>query len=150
MQSRIGRASIAASKKSKTLIPRDTCCICRMIFATHDTTRVLYVHHTGDHIALCYGHLMEITNRPGTWCPRLSLKKSKDFDLIAYLNDVRTIALSRPLSDARTSNTFSLITELLDKTQLSRYIGGTSELFNNGLKPTKPLDNLDNTVLITL
>ena len=139
MQARIGRASIQSVKKSRTDIPRDTCCMCHVVFATHDTMKVLYAHDNGDHIALCYGHLMEIANRPGTWFPRLSLNKPKDFDLVIYLNQVRTAVADQTFGDKKTIRTLSAVTALLDQTQLSRYIGGTAEFFKLGFMPTKIL-----------
>jgi len=107
------------------------------MFATYDTDQAVYIHsESGDHIAICYGHLLEIANRPGTYFPRLPLRKAKDFDLIKYLNEVRA-AMANKLIDETALNTCTVITELMDKTGLSKYVGGTAELFSIGFKDTK-------------
>lgn len=137
MQYRIGHVSTKINKKETK--PRHVCTICHVAFATHDNSRVVYVHvGTGDSIAICYEHLLDIANRPGTYFPRLPGKKLKDFDLIKYLNEVREVMADK-LIDEKVLNTFTTITELMDKTGLSKYVGGTAEMFNIGFKDTKIL-----------
>lgn len=130
----------AKMKKQAKIKPKHICVTCHMVFATHDIDKVVYIHlESGDQIAICYGHLLEIANRPGTYFPRLPLRKTKDFDLIKYLNGVRE-AVANKLIDETVLNTFSVITELMDKTGLSKYVGGTAELFSIGFKDTKILN----------
>lgn len=138
MPNRIRRVS-AKMKRRAQVKPRHICSICHVVFATHDTNQAVYVHlDTGDSIAICYGHLLDIVNRPGTYFPRLELKRPKDFDLIKYLNEVRN-SVANKLIDETVLNTFTVITELMDKTGLSKYVGGTAELFSIGFKDTKIL-----------
>jgi|GEM_PF-2294749 len=138
MPNRIRRISTKMERQAKTK-PKHICVTCHMVFATHDIDKVVYIHlESGDHIAICYGHLLEIANRPGTYFPRLPLRKAKDFDLIKYLNEVRA-AVANKLIDETVLNTFTVITELMDKTGLSKYVGGTAELFSIGFKDTKIL-----------
>jgi len=136
MQHRIRRISAKMEKQAKKK-PRHVCVMCHMVFATHDTNQTVYIHlDSGDPIAICYGHLLEIANRPGTYFPRLPLRQLKGFDLIKYLNEVRE-AVANKLIDETVLNTFTVITELMDKTGLSKYVGGTAELFSIGFKDTK-------------
>lgn len=137
MPHRIGHVNTKIEKKSTKT--RQVCPICHVAFATHDTRKATYVHlDSGDIIAICYEHLMDIANRPGTYFPRLPSKKSKDFNLIQYLNEVRE-AVGDKLIDEKVLNTFTIITELMDKTGLSKHVGGTAELFSIGFKDTKIL-----------
>ncbi len=113
---------------------RHICTDCHLVFAPYDPNKVLYAHPQGWHIEICYDHLMARFNQPGTCFVPIPNKAPKNFDLVKYLNDTRTNLLTQPLRTRRTQKTIRIITELLDETKLSKYVGGVAEFFSIGLK----------------
>jgi hypothetical protein len=100
---------------------------------------VLYVHPDGEKITFCYEHLFEIIGRRKTYLPKLSHTMPKGFNIKDYLNSAHEKIANKPLLDEKVQETMLVITEILDKTGLSRYIGGFAEINTGGPRESSPL-----------
>ncbi len=127
-------------KKRESVLQEERliCPICHVLFATHDQDMVVFEHYSGDRVAVCYQHLVEIANRPGTYFPKLKPKMLPRFDLLDYLNQVKVAVSDKPLEEKKTQKTLETMIEFLDRTTLSKYVGGVAEFFSpEGLRETK-------------
>ncbi len=137
MTSRINQPSVKQQNRKKSTIVKIVCCFSNEVLAPYDPQKVSYHHHGKEVIAFKYEYLLQIINTGKTYFPALPRTKAKWFDIIDYLNKTRDV-LNDPkkLDNKRKANTLRKITQFLDKTGLSRYVGGTAEFVRLGLKPT--------------
>jgi len=118
--------------KSRILLPKDYCPICHVAFPTDRTKQFQYEHTDGTTVMFCYIHLMNITNKLGTYFAPLPCEYSPRFNLIKYLNETRKKIIKKPLRDARVQATLAGVVEILDLNGISKYIGGVAEFFQRG------------------
>jgi hypothetical protein len=121
---------------------KDTCLICYTTFPTDHKNVFVLRGPDGTEVRICYHHITDITNQPGTFLRRLSLEQAPNFDLVKYINENMGRIRKKDFKNEKVQATFGGLISLLDLGGISRFLGGPAELVQKGgiklLKHFKP------------